>query len=673
MSRRAQLAAIALVGLIACVCLDRAMPPDLIRWQDISLEVQGDDGEPLRIFTTRDGMVRLAGSLADTDTRYLDLLLATEDRRFFLHPGVDPFALARALLQFVSRGHVVSGGSTLTMQVARLLHPHRHDLAGKIVDIIRAVQLEAHFSKREILAMYLTLAPMGGNLEGVRAASRMYFDKAPGRLSDAEAALLVAIPQSPSRLRPDRHPQDAAKALARLCARHREAACGEAPLLPAIRRQGLPLHALHLADALRLEGRTGSVRTTLDSDLQNAVEVLARGEMGWLSDHANIAVLVLANRDRSVLAYLGGSDYFGRTGMVDMVRALRSPGSTLKPFIYGLAFDEGIVAPDTIVEDLPVRYGDYAPADFDRVFHGSVSAREALQQSYNSPAVQLLHEVGAGKFSQTLRLSGAHLAFPKDAKAPGLPLALGGVGVSLRDLAMLYAGLASDGRPANLRYLPEAPLVMHWPLMTAASAKALRDILGGVPPPDGVAPVSRRAIAYKTGTSYGFRDALAIGFSAKYTVAVWVGRTEGTPRPGAFGRNTAAPLLFHLFDRLPAEAPKADPIRPIADRHLSAGLKHFVASSDVMGLAGAHGAPPHITYPPDGAHLELARSGAALTPLVLEAAGGAPPYRWAVNGQPLPAPPIGAPAAWMPDGPGFVKISVTDHFQRTATTEIWVE
>ncbi len=674
MGRRAVLALIALLPLAACAILfDRAFPPDLGRWREVSLEVEGRDGEPLKIFTTHDGMVRLAGSLVDTDPHYLDVLLTTEDRRFFLHPGVDPLALGRALLQLVSRGHVVSGGSTLTMQVARLLVPHRHDLFGKFVDIIRAFQLEVRFTKREILTIYLTLAPMGGNLEGVRAASRAYFAKEPAHLTPAETALLVSIPQSPSRLRPDRHPAAAAQALLRLCTRNAKAGCDASAALPAIARPALPLHALHLADALRLAGRKGAVRTTLDADLQQAVEMLARREASWLGDHANVAVLAVANDDRSILAYLGGNDYFGRAGMVDMVRALRSPGSTLKPFIYGLAFDDSIIGPDTIVEDLPVRFGDYAPADFDRVFHGSVSAREALQQSYNSPAVKLLHEVGAGKFAATLRLAGAHLEFPGDAMAPGLPLALGGVGVTLRDLTMLYAGLATAGQPANLRLVPEAPIIANPPLMTAASAKAVREILGGVPPPDGVAPPSNRAIAYKTGTSYGFRDALAVGFSGKYTVAVWVGRTEGTPRPGAYGRNTAAPLLFQIFDLLPPEPMAPDGVRAIASRHLAAGLKHFVASNDLMGLTAAHGSPPRITYPPAGAHIELARSGKDLAPLTLEAAGGSPPYRWAVNGQPVAPPRIGAPVAWVPDGPGFVKISVTDHASLTATAEVWIE
>jgi penicillin-binding protein 1C len=674
MGRRATLSLIALVALAACaVVFDRAFPPDLSRWREVSLEVEARDGEPLRVFTTRDGMIRLPGSLADTDPHYLDVLLTTEDRHFFLHPGVDPLALGRAFLQLVSRGHVVSGGSTLTMQVARLLAPHRHDLFGKFVDIIRALQLEARFTKREILTIYLTLAPMGGNLEGVRAASRAYFDKEPAHLNRAETALLVAIPQSPSRLRPDRHPIAAAQALLRLCSRNAQAGCDASAELPAIARRALALHAPHLADTFWLAGRKGAVRTTLDADLQQAVEGLARREASWLGDHANVAVLVVANDDRSILAYLGGNDYFGRAGMVDMVRALRSPGSTLKPFIYGLAFDESIIGPDTIVEDLPVRFGDYAPADFDRVFHGAVRAREALQQSYNSPAVKLLHEVGAGKFAATLRLAGARLAFPRDATAPGLPLALGGVGVTLRDLTMLYAGLATDGQPAILRLEPEAPFIAKPPIMTAASAKAVREILGGVPPPDGIAPVVNRAIAYKTGTSYGFRDALAVGLSAKYTVAVWVGRTEGTPRPGAYGRNTAAPLLFQIFDLLPAEPMAQDGVRTIANRHLAAGLKHFVAANDLTVFAAAHASPPRITYPPAGAHIEVARSGKDLAPLSLEAAGGSPPYRWAVNGQPLAPPRIGAPAAWVPDGPGFVRISVTDHFSRTATAEVWIE
>jgi penicillin-binding protein 1C len=281
------------------------------------------------------------------------------------------------------------------------------------------------------------------------------------------------------------------------------------------------------------------VRTTLDVALQIAVEGMVTGEARFLGDHANVSALVINNSDRSILAYVGGSDYFGPAGMVHMVRAVRSPGSTLKPFIYGLAFDLGVLTPDTLVEDRPVRFGDYAPADFDRAFHGAVSVREALQQSYNAPAVQVLNEVGPGRLAATLRLAGVHLKFPHHHWAPALPLALGGVGTTLRDLAMLCAGLADDGQARPLRVLQDSAVVPASPLMTHASARMIAGILRGTPTPDGVAPAVSRAIAYKTGTSYGFRDALALGYSVRYTVGVWVGRTDGTPRTGSYGRNTA--------------------------------------------------------------------------------------------------------------------------------------
>ena len=237
-------------------------PPDQSRYREASLEILARDGEPLRVFTTRDGMLRLATLPDDVDPRYLNLLLPVEDRHFWWHPGVDRLALARAVWQLTRHGHVVSGGSTLTMQVARLLSPHRHDVVGKITDIARAMKFEARFTKREILAMYLTLAPMGGNLEGVRSASRIYFDREPDHLSPGQAALLVAIPQSPSRLRPDRHRDAATLAVARICARTPTVNCGDTSDFPKIMGQRPARHAHHLADALRQEGHTIRVRTT---------------------------------------------------------------------------------------------------------------------------------------------------------------------------------------------------------------------------------------------------------------------------------------------------------------------------------------------------------------------------------------------------------------------------
>ena len=337
-------------------------------------------------------------------------------------------------------------------------------------------------------------------------------------------------------------------------------AAKQTPELPVIASGPLPVRAAHLGDSLRPGANGRQVRTMLGSSLQSEIEALAARESRFLKDHANIAVLVVANADRSVLAYVGGADYFGPIGMVDVTRALRSPGSTLKPFIYGLAFDEGLLVPATIVEDRPVRFGDYAPRDFDGEFRGPVTASEALRQSYNSPAVQILSELGVGKFAAKLRHAGVRLGFRRGADDSGLSLALGGVGITLRDLAMLYSGLANDGRVAPLRLLANSPVGKPFALMTARSAQEIRRILVGVGAPDGIPALRPRAIAYKTGTSYGFRDALAVGFSGNYTVAVWVGRTEGTPRPGAFGRNTAAPILFQIFDLLPPEPTSPAPL-----------------------------------------------------------------------------------------------------------------
>lgn len=666
---RLALAAVSAVLLMAAAA-DRLFPLDMSRYQARSLEMLDAEGRTVSVATTADGMWRLAGDPDAVDPRYLALLLATEDHRFRRHPGIDPLALARAAWQLVSRGHVVSGGSTLTMQVARLLAPHRHDVAGKLLDIARALQLEAHYSKREILSMYLTLAPFGGNIEGVRAASLIYFEREPSLLSDEQAALLVALPRSPTRLRPDRHGERASAAADRLRRRlDPDAAPAESMLLA---RHKLPARAPHLADRLRGMGLSGPVRTTLDASLQSAVEDLAVRERAWIGDKASVAVLAVRNRDRAVLAYVGGVDYLGPGGMVDMVRARRSPGSTLKPFIYGLAFDDVLITPETLIDDAPMRIGDYAPQNFDRDFHGTVSAREALQQSYNLPAVELVSQIGPDRFAAALRQAGARLDFPRGVAEASLPIALGGVGISLEDLAALYVGLAQEGRVARLRHLLSDPASPATPLMTSEAAAEIGAILRGSPPPDGVAPGRPRPVAYKTGTSYGFRDAWSVGYSPGYTVAVWVGRVEGSPRPGAFGRTTAAPLLFKLFDLLPPE-PDAAPARPRLtgrgeEGRLAPALRRYVPRADLLLSGGLPG--PKIIFPPAGATLDTLGPNGGATPIALEASGGTPPYRWAVNGVPLSPSNVGASPSWLPDGPGFVRLSVTDRDNRTASESI---
>ena len=663
----------ALLGAAACgwfgaVALDRSFPLDLSRYSNRSLELRDASGATLNVALTPDGMWRLPASPDDVNPRYLAMLIAKEDHRFWQHRGVDPLALMRAAWQLATRGHIVSGGSTLTMQVARLLMPHRHTMLGKLIEAGRALQLEAHYSKRDILAMYLTLAPFGGNVEGVRAASLTYFQHEPNRLTDGESALLVALPQSPTRLRPDRHPDRALGAATHVLNRAKTdpAEIAFAPLV----RHPLPALAPHLAE--RLSNQPTPIMTTLDASLQRSIETMATREHPWLGDDADIAVLVVRNADRAVLAYLGSADYFAGGGMVDMVRAQRSPGSALKPFIYGLAFDDAVIVPDTLIDDVPLRIGDYAPRNFDRDFHGTVTAREALQQSYNLPAVEILDRVGPVRFASALKQSGARIALPRGDATPGLSIALGGLAISLEDMTKLYVGLSQGGTVGALRLLRSDPLEPGAPLMTGQSAQEIGDILRGTPRPDGVSPTRQRQVAYKTGTSYGFRDAWAVGYSDRYTVGVWVGRAEGTPRPGAFGITAAAPLLFKVFDFLPDEPTHvaAKTSSTTDTDHLAPALRHFSPNGSTPLATSAPA--PRIVYPPSGAVIDVSQEGPA-TPIALEASGGKPPYRWSIDGVPLPIPPVGSMMSWKPSGPGFARLSVTDADNNVSSEELRLE
>lgn len=666
--------------ILACglFLLDRLAPPDLTRWRDRSVVVQAVDGTPLNVSTSRDGMWRLSTTVSDVDPHYLDMLLAAEDHRFRDHIGIDPFAAARALWQLASTGRIVSGGSTITMQVARLLEPHPRSFLGKLHDAVRALQLEARFDKDEILSMYLTLAPFGGNVEGVKAASFAWFGHEPSPLTPGEAAILVALPQRPAALRPDRHPAASFAAAGRVLRRLAEAgripdSDLETPPPAIAARRAFPRQAVHVAQRVRRDGDEAE-RTTLDPRIQTAIEQLAARAVTPMTDGGDAAILVVDNRDLSIRAWVGGV-----RSALDLVRRRRSPGSALKPFIYGLAFDDLAVLPDSLIEDRPLRIGDYAPENFDRGFRGQVTVREALQQSLNVPTISLLDRVGPGRFAAVLRESGARLDFPAGQTAPTLPLALGGVGISLYDLTRLYAGLAHDGRSAS-PHLTAVRVHDGATLMTSHAARLITDILRAAPPPEGRMPrglaAEGRPIAYKTGTSYGFRDAWAVGYSPSWTVGIWTGRADGTPRPGAYGRNTAAPLLFSAFDLLPAET-EPDPLAPAvvmpAARAvpLPRGLRHFAERDGMRGPFNA--TPPRIQFPPDGAQLDLTMENGNRGPMQLEADSGTPPYRWSVNGVPITAPSLGALPRWHPDGPGFARVTVTDAAGRRSSVTVRVQ
>ncbi|MGQ3299416.1 penicillin-binding protein 1C [Reyranella sp.] len=662
--------AVAATTLVAtALALDRLFPPDLSRYHERSTEVVDANGRLLRAFTTADGKWRLKTSVDDVDPLYLALLKAYEDRRFDSHWGVDPLATLRAAGQLAERGRIVSGASTLSMQAARLLDPRPRSFTTKAIQSARALQLEWRYSKREVLAIYLTLAPMGGNLEGVRAASLAYFGKEPRQLSAAEAALLVAIPQSPERRRPDRATSVAQKARDRVLARGVEHGVIDAPLyemassrLAPDRRLALPMQAPHLATWLAGQSPGTTVPTTVRYELQQALGQFVHEERRALADGAEIAMVVLDNRTGGVVAWLGGDNFFGRAGQVDLVRARRSPGSALKPLIYAMAFDDRTLHPETLVEDVPVRFRDWLPRNFDRDHQGAVTVRRALQQSLNVPAVLALEKVGPQRFLSTLRTAGVAPGLPPGDNGNSLGVALGSATVSPLEMAGLYAGLASGGSFAPPQVRRDRPKLQPLRLIGPTAAWYVSDVLAEAPLPEGFAslPVAlrERRIAFKTGTSAGYRDAWAAGYSANWTVVVWVGHADGTPRPGQLGRLSALPILFKAYGRLPAEdnraiRPPADAIKVASHRELPPRMRTLAPYAETSG-------GPRIAYPPADARIELATREA----VVLNAMGGQGRLRWLVDGRPLDG------TRWVPDAAGTARLAVVDEAGRSTSVTV---
>lgn len=621
-----------------------------------SVEVQDRNGTLLRAFAVEDGRIRLAVARGSVDRTLTDMLIAYEDKRFYRHNGVDGRALLRAAAQAVTSGQVVSGGSTLTMQVARLLeNSGTGSVRGKLRQMRLAWALERRLTKADIMHLYLQHAPYGGRIEGVRSAAYMWFGKEPTRLSPSEAALLVALPQSPETRRPDRHPDAAYRGVARVLAR--VGAAHSDPDVPRTLRS-LPQLAPHLADALHLAD-PAQVRhvTTLDAQLQRKMEELVRTHAAEQVASVSIALMVVDHSDGTVLARVGApsySDADGANGFVDMTRAKRSPGSTLKPLIYGLAFDRGLAHPNTVFADRPTRFGRYAPQNFDGQFRGDVTVRAALSLSLNIPPVALTEALGPERVMATLRAFGAEPVLPGG--TPGLAIALGGLGLSLEDLMRLYAGLARLGQAVAVSDQRHDASALAQ-VIAPRAAWQVGDILRGIAPPAG-AP---RGLAYKTGTSYGHRDAWAFGYDGQHVIGVWIGRPDGTPVPGAFGADHAAPLLFEAFGRLKttftlAPPPPADTLI-VTTADLPAPLRRFgPVLSDTAG--------PELSFPPDGAVLEDADT-------VVKVDGGDLPLTVLLNGAPVATGVRARQFLVALQSPGFSDIAVIDAVGRS--TRVGVE
>lgn len=661
--------------------LSSMSPLPLKSAEDVSVTVVDRNDRLLRAFTTADGRWRLPATHENVDQRYLAILLAFEDGRFYEHGGVDVLALGRAALQLVAHGRIVSGASTLTMQTARLLDQrHERTLQGKLFQILRAVQLERQLTKKQILDVYLRLAPFGGNIEGVRAASLAYFGKEPARLSVAQAALLVALPQSPEARRPDRFAGNARAARDRVLERafkagvinkpERDRAIAES--VPRVRRQ-FPMLAPHLAEEeVAAFPKRAVHRLTIDRDRQAALQILLSERAELLGARLSAALLAVDHTTGEIIAHVGSPGYLDgdRFGSIDMTGALRSPGSTLKPVVYGLSFERGIAHPETLIEDRPSRFGAYRPENFDESYRGTVTIRDALGSSLNVPAVRVLDKLGPDLLIGRLRRAGVEPVLPDDAK-PSLAIALGGLGITLRDLAGLYASLAEGGRHVELfhrsgeaghRLLSgEIAEDQKKSLLSPVAAWYITDILKDAP-----APANARSgrIAYKTGTSYGYRDAFAVGYDGRYTIAVWVGRPDGASTPGLVGRVAAAPILFDAFSRMSLKReplPKA-PVGTlrVSGAELPPNLKRFSGIGPVSdGGADFHRDPLAISFPPDRSEVEMP-AGTDRDPLPLKAEGGALPLTWLIDGKPIRSPSHRRDAQWQPGGPGFVKVSVVD-------------
>jgi penicillin-binding protein 1C len=621
------LVAVLAAGAYGLDALDRAFPPPLANATSASVEVKDAEGRLLRAFATPDGRWRLTTKAEDVDPQFLRMLVAYEDQRFYDHHGIDPIALSRAALQLLTSGRIVSGASTLSMQVARLIEPRTdRSLRAKFLQMARALQIERRLDKAEILDLYLNIAPYGGNLEGVRAAGLAWFGKEPRRLDTAEAALLVALPQLPERRRPDRFPEAAKQARERVLQRlavSRVVGEGEAEraalsTVPS-RRIDLPAYAPHLAQVARAKlPQSREINTTLRLPVQREMEALAKRAAEKLGPRVSVAIVMADSRTGEIIAEVGSPDYLdtARRGWVDMSQAIRSPGSTLKPFIYGLAFENGLVAQETIIEDRPADFFGYRPRNFDMQYQGDVSVRQALQLANR-----------------------------------GTPVRLG------------------DG----VRAMPS--VVDGDPLLSDVATWNVTDTLSAVLPPLGM---TQRGIAYKTGTSYGYRDAWSVGYDGRHVIGVWAGRADNGAVPGLTGYASAAPILFEAFAKsgvaiTPFSPPPAGASR-LAQSQLPANQKRFTVTASGLLSSSHREAAPQIVYPPEGARVELSGQGDGnLSPLVLKLQGGRARSGWLPTATPLPETSRRRSSQWLPEGEGFSTLTVIDADGRASSVRIFVD
>ncbi len=528
------------------------------------------NGKVLQSFLNSGEKWRLKLELHELNPMLEKAFLAKEDRWFYFHPGFNPASILRAAVQNIIKNKRTSGASTITMQVVRLLRPQQRSYLNKIQEIFNAIQLEIHYTKAEILALYFNLAPYGSNIEGIKSASLIYFQKNPDRLSLAEVATLTLIPNRPSSLRLGQNNQKIQKARNILLKKYKanglfsnkliENALAE-PLVA--KRLPIPKLAPHFCQKIKTDQNGNNIFTSLDATRQQIAEDITRKYSKRLAsiNINNAAVLVVDNRTKQVLAYVGSQNFNDNNfaGQVDGVQAIRSPGSTLKPLLYGLAFDRGLATPKTSILDVPINFDGYQPENFDQDFHGKVSYTYALANSLNIPAVKILDEVSAANMIETLKKC-EFKTINRKSKELGLSLILGGCGVNLAELTALFSAFGTNGEFSPLKFNSNENIQKKVRILSPESNYLVTSILAQITRPDLPNNFNYTyrlpRIAWKTGTSFGKKDAWSIGYNADYTVGVWLGNFDGTGVPELSGANMATPLLFEIFNAIAYNQPQ---------------------------------------------------------------------------------------------------------------------
>ena len=523
--------------------------------------ITDNKGQVIHAFLTKDEQWRMKTELDEISPLLKKTIVEKEDKYFYYHPGINPVAMTRAFINNVFTGKRTSGASTVTMQVARMLQPKKRTVFNKFSEMFRALQLEVKYSKTEILQLYLNLVPYGGNIQGVKTASLLYFNKNPDHLSLAEITALSIIPNRPNSLVIGRNNelivQQRNKWLQRFAKDgvFTDKEIQDALSEPLTAKKGtVPKMAPHLAYKLKQQGGD-IIKTNIDINTQLKTEKLVADYSRGLQflNIKNAAVVIINNSDHKIISYVGSANFYDTTdgGQVNGAAAIRQPGSTLKPLLYGLCMNNGLLTPKMIISDVAVNYNGYVPENYDQRFNGNVSMEYALAHSLNIPAVKMLNQLGKEKMIQALGQCNFK-QIKKDQQKLGLSMILGGCGTTLEELTGLFSVFANDGKYTRPKFLQDDSLNETSKILSPAATFITNEILSTINRPD--FPINWQAtehlpkIAWKTGTSYGRRDAWSIGYNKQYTIGVWVGNFSGQGIPELSGAQVATPLLFKIFN-----------------------------------------------------------------------------------------------------------------------------